>query len=101
MGSTLLRDVLQKSGLFVEGTETYSRTLPLNSYYGFNVTKTEREPIDQIHGFIAAKRIQERNRESGNPGGFYPFVAGIFEVLNATSTDEVRRIVEDNRRKEE
>jgi len=97
----MLRDILQPSGLFIEGTETYSQNLPVNTYYGFNVTKTEREPVDQIHGFIAARRIQERNAVLGEPGMFYPFVAGIFEILNATSREEIGRVVEINGAKEQ
>ncbi len=93
----MLREALEGSGLFVEGTEYETKGKVVNSYYGFNVTKVDEEPIDQIHGFIAAKRIQERNKELyGETGNFYPFIAGVFEVLNARNDDEIRKIVNVN-----
>jgi hypothetical protein len=97
---SLLRDILIPSGLFMEGTENFSSEFPVNTYYGFNVSKTEREPIDQIHGFIAASRIQERNGMYGERGAFYPFIAGVFEVLNSRNEDERERIIEINTRKD-
>ncbi|MCP3685313.1 MAG: hypothetical protein GY861_21890 [bacterium] len=97
----LLRDALLSTGLFIEGTEAYSCSFPVNTYYGFNVTKTNREPIDQIHGFIAAARIKERNKKNGQKGMFFPFVAGVFEVLNTTNQEQIRTIVETNENKEQ
>lgn len=97
----MLREYLDPSGLFIEGTEHYSSSAPIHTYYGFNVTKSDREPIDQIHGFLAAKRIQERNHGLVNEAGtFYAFVAGIFEVLNATSPEDIQRVIEVNSVKE-
>lgn len=98
--ASLIRDALLPTGLFMEGTEQFSDTLPTNTYYGFNVTKTEREPVDQIHAFIAAKRIQDRNASSGPKGLFYAFVAGLFEALNTRSKDELDALIETNRAKE-
>jgi len=81
MSYTLSRS-LRPSGLLGEVVET-TRSLT-GAYYGYNVTKTEREPIDQIHGFLAAKRL---NSDADVAVPFYPFVAGLFEVLNATALE--------------
>lgn len=97
---SLLRDALASTAIFMEGTEEFSSSLPVNTYYGYNVTKSNREPIDQIHGFIAAACIEERNRQFGKTGTFYPFVAGVFEVLNTTNEEQIRKIIEVNTEKE-
>lgn len=98
----LLRDALESSGLFMEGTEHFVLEPSFNSYYGFNVTKTAREPVDQIHGFIAAKRIQSHRQDLGFPcGSFFPFVAGIFEALNTKSVSELAALISTNRMKED
>lgn len=97
----MIREALASSELFVEGTEYFTKNKPVNSYYGFNVTKTEREPLDQIHAFFAAKRIQEQNEKRyGTSGNFHPFVAGIFEVLNAKNPPEAQKIVDVNSKKD-
>lgn len=93
----MIRKVLESSGLFVEGTEVLTRSKVANCYYGFNVTKTDREPVDQIHAFFAAKRIQERNLNLfGEEGEFTAFIAGVFEVLNATNLTELQGILQTN-----
>lgn len=79
-----LEDVLGRTDLYLESIEqrTASDTT-INAYYGFNVSATEREPIDQVSAFIAAKRIQEHNYSNFRERGkFIQFVAGVFEVLN-------------------
>lgn len=98
---TLIRDALFNTAIFIEGTEQFSSSLPVNMYYGYNVTKSNREPIDQIHGFIAAACIEERNRQFGSTGTFYPFVAGVFEVLNTVNDEQIRNIIEVNTVKEQ
>ena len=96
-----LRNYLSESGLFLEGTESVSNTSPINSYSGFNVTKTDQEPIDQIQAFIIAKRIQNWNQQQfGTTGTYIPFIAGIFEVLNANTLDSVNQIINTNTPKE-
>lgn len=97
----LMRDAVIPTGLFIEGTEYFSSSFPTNSYYGFNVTKTEQEPIDQIHGFIAAACLEARNKSFGVTGTFYPFIAGIFEVLNTTNREQIAQIIDKNSEKEE
>ncbi len=97
----ILRDYIAASGLFLEGTERMDINEPLNVYAGINVTKTDKEPIDQLQVFIAAKRIQEWNMEQfGETGVFIPFIAGQYEVLNATSLEEATTIVTQNKKKE-
>jgi len=97
----MIRKALEGSGLFIEGTEVLTRSKVANCYYGFNVTKTEREPVDQIHAFFAAKRIQERNFSLfGEKGEFIAFIAGVFEVLNATNMTELRSILQTNMAKD-
>lgn len=100
MERNLLRDTLFSTGLFVEGTEHFSSSFPVNSYYGYNVTKSDREPIDQIHGFIAAACINERNKFFGKTGTFFPFIAGIFEILNTIGREQPATIIEINAEKE-
>lgn len=96
-----LRKYISQSGLFLEGTESVSITSPINSYSGFNVTKTNDEPIDQIQTFIVAKRIQDWNQQQfGNTGTFIPFIAGLFEILNANNLDAVNQIIDINTPKE-
>jgi len=96
-----LRNYLAQSGLFLEGTESISITSPINSYSGFNVTKTDQEPVDQIQAFIIAKRIQNWNQQQfGNTGMFIPFIAGLFEILNANNLDAVNQIIDINSPKE-
>jgi hypothetical protein len=83
---------LAPSGLLGEVVET---TRPLTgTYYGYNVTKTDREPIDQVHGFLAASRI---SRAADNEVPFFPFVAGLFEVVNATSMQSRDELIVRNR----
>lgn len=96
-----LRSYLGQSALLLEGVEQ----LPLDSsvmvYYGCNVSKTDQEPIDQIQGFLIAKRIQEWNqRNFGEPGLFVPFIGGLFEVLNCKDSDEVPTLLANNSPKE-
>lgn len=81
MNSFALRLAIEPSGLLGEISPLSGDVL--NSYYGFNVTKSSQEPIDQIHGFLAARRVQE---SAG--GTFYAFVAGLFEVVNCISVTE-------------
>ena len=97
-----MRDWLRESGLFLQGTEYFSCHGRVSSYYGFNVTKTDREPIDQVHAFLAARRIQDgcESSRSGR-GRFHAFVAGAFEVLNATSAEETAQILSTNLPKEQ
>ena len=100
MNKKLIRDALASTMLFVEGTEQFSSSLPINIYYGYNVTKSDREPIDQIHGFIAAACIMERNSKAENTATFYPFVAGIFEILNTIGPEQPENIIKINSEKE-
>lgn len=81
-----LAAALAPSGLLAECTDGPTPDTP-SSYYGYNVTKSEREPLDQIHGFIAASRILRYSETLSRlaPPTFYPFIAGRFEVLNTTS----------------
>lgn len=98
----ILRDYLAQSGLFLEGTERMDIDRPLNIYAGINVTKTENEPIDQLQIFITAKRIQEWNiNEFGESGVFIPFIAGQYEVLNASSREEANDLIINNKKKEQ
>lgn len=76
----------------------FTEGVPVNLYSGFNTTDDEegREPIDQIQAFIAASRIQEANREEYDvSGGFFPFVAGGFEALNAESPEQSAQFYEE------
>lgn len=96
-----LRSYINQSALLLEGVENLANTSIVNCYSGFNVTKTEEEPIDQIQAFIAAKRIQEWNLENfGEPGLFIPFIGGLFEVLNCKTVEEVDQVIQLNRPKE-
>ena len=57
-----------------------------NLYYGMNVSRSpELEPLDQLDGFLVARYMQN---VSG--GEFFPFIAGCYDVLNATSPKEAR-----------
>jgi len=97
-----LRSNLNKSALLLEGVENLSQNSIVNVYYGFNVSKTDQEPLDQIQGFIAAKRIQEWNEQQfGEPGIFIPFIGGLFEVLNCQNADEVAGLIKTNYPKEQ
>ena len=86
MLSSELRLALEPTGLLGEISSLPGEAAA--TYYGFNVTKTDREPIDQVHGFIAAKRIQE-----GGGGPFFAFVAGLFEVVNCTTVQQREELV--------
>ncbi|HHT9115713.1 MAG TPA: hypothetical protein ACFYEL_04520 [Candidatus Wunengus californicus] len=97
----MYRETLLASGLFLEGTEFFTSGNLVNSYYGYNVSKMDKEPVDQLHGFWAAKRIQEHNLERfGEAGRFSPFIAGVFEVMNATDRNGVKRVIAENTVKE-
>jgi hypothetical protein len=55
-----------------------------NCYYGMNVSPNQDlEPLDQIDGFLVAKYLQNRTGAE-----FCPFIAGVFDVLNARSEKE-------------
>lgn len=96
------RKYIQQSGLFLESVEKISQELTSNFYCGFNVTKTNKEPIDQLQSFIVAKRIQDCNFiNTGNKGIFISFIGGLFEVLNCKDISEVNQLTEINRPKEE
>ncbi|MBI1293673.1 hypothetical protein GC175_01795 [bacterium] len=101
-GFVMIRQALNMSGLFIEGTEVFTQAHVVQSYYGFNVTKTEREPIDQVHGLLAAKRIQKANiHRFGEPGVFIAFIAGVFEILNAQTPKHLNRILKKNTAKDQ
>lgn len=89
-----IRTLLQPSGLLGEVSDLDSQVR--NSYYGFNVTKSDREPIDQIHGFLAAKRLQE-----SLGGTFWAFIAGLFEVVNCRTMEERDQLIRRNSSLEE
>jgi len=96
-----LESMLQSTELYLEGIEQgmASDTI-INSYYGFNVSRTDSEPIDQISAFIAAKRIQENNYAvHRNSGNFVAFIAGVFEVLNQPR-DQVPHFMDINGKKD-
>ena len=94
MKTNTISEKLNKTGLVLEMVDEAMDKAPINAYYGVNVTKTNSEPIDQIQGFIIAKRIQEYNQEMyGDPGTFIVFIGGLFEVLNAKDIAEVERII--------
>lgn len=96
-----LRSYINQSALLLEGVENLANTSIVNCYSGFNVTKTDEEPIDQIQAFVVAKRIQEWNQENfGEPGLFIPFIGGLFEVLNSATFENVQSLVETNTPKE-
>lgn len=71
-----------------------------NMYYGMNVSKTlALEPIDQLDGFLIASQMQKLEESN-----FYPFIAGLYESLNAQSSAEARliarkRMLAENRKK--
>jgi hypothetical protein len=95
------RAALAASGLLVEGSARSGAEPPGNSYYGFNVTKSDREPVEQIHGFIAARRLSDVAPEHVDAPSFFPFVAGLFEVLNTRSPEELATVVEEKTRREQ
>lgn len=96
-----LRSYLNQSALLLEGVENVTQNSIVNVYYGFNVSKTDQEPLDQIQGFIAAKRIQEWNQKQfGEAGVFIPFIGGLFEVLNCNDDEQLKALVETNTPKE-
>src|SRR5262245_21807240 len=88
-----IAELLRSTGLHAESLSFFWQRSTGSTYYGFNVSKTEREPIDQIHGFIAAARLQQAQQRdgSGRIGTFHAFVAGQFEVLNARNVDELEQ----------
>lgn len=72
-----------------------------NAYYGFNVTKSEKEPIDQIQAFLAAKRVSQECKEKyGKDISFFPFIAGAFEVLHKKNADEMYATLFEKEQKE-
>lgn len=96
-----IRNFLEQSGLFLEGVEKIGNGSCVNFYYGFNVTKTDKEPIDQLQAFIAAKRIQEYNtKQFGKSGIFISFIGGLFEILNCKNLKEVDDLIKLNTPKE-
>jgi len=97
-----LWSILESTGLHAESCSHAWRTKPGSSYYGFNVSKTHEEPVDQIHGFIAAKRIQDSLSVSSpsTVPAFNALVAGEFEILNATSLEDLQTIHERNRERD-
>lgn len=97
-----IRKYIQPSALLLEGVEKLNQNSIANIYCGFNVTKTDKEPIDQLQAFIAAKRIQEYNLEKfGKKGVFIAFVGGLFEVLNCRDIQEATELIKRNTPKEE
>ncbi|OGD63617.1 hypothetical protein A2160_02010 [Candidatus Beckwithbacteria bacterium RBG_13_42_9] len=97
-----IRKYIQPSALFLEGVENLTQDSSANVYCGFNVTKTDKEPIDQLQAFIIAKRIQEYNLDQfGKKGTFIAFIGGLFEVLNCRNVEEVDKLIERNKPKEE
>ena len=100
--SITLRNYLNKSALFLEGVENLEyQNQVVNSYCGINVSKTNKEPIDQIQIFIAAKRIQNYNlKKFDDPGKFILLIAGIYEILNAKNQKEAEKIIKNNQIKE-
>lgn len=96
-----LRDYLGRTGLFLEAVENLDLDGPVNPYYGINVSKTDKEPIDQVQGIIALKRIQEWNESNvGDKGKSIILIGGIYEVLNARTLKEVETIIQRNAQKE-
>jgi hypothetical protein len=92
---------LNQTGLFLEGTDEGIVNSPINAYVGVNVSKTENEPIDQILFFTTLKRIQNWNLTNfGEKGESIIFIGGLFEILNATNSQEVNQIIEINIAKE-
>lgn len=94
----LPRDVLASTGLLVEATDCHPDDGRLTSYYGYNVTKSTREPVEQIHGFLAARALAEACGRSA--AAFFPLIAGLFEVLNTKSHDELQRVAAEKRARE-
>lgn len=82
---------LTNFGMCTDYILNHSKGKVINAYYGFNVSKIDKEPIDQIQAFIAAKRIQDYNKQLyGKEGMFFPFIAGAFEVMNL---DDINSII--------
>ena len=60
-----------------------------NTYYGLNVSSNiGLEPIDQLDGFLVASYIQKSDPQKY----FYPYIAGVYNVLNARSPDEALKV---------
>lgn len=58
-----------------------------NLYYGINISSNAGlEPIDQLDGFLVASYIQRASARK-----FFPYLAGVYNVLNARSPDEARK----------
>lgn len=96
-----LREILERTQLFADSIEQREEDQIIHPYYGFNVTKTELEPVDQIQAFIAAKRIQEHNEESGEKVSFFhAFIAGGFDALHEDSERRVTAVFEKKEKKE-
>ena len=94
-----IRKCIQQTGLLLEGVEQLNSNSAVNVYCGFNVTKTNREPVDQIQAFIAAKKIQNYNKDFfGDTGIFISFIGGLFEVLNCKNLEETNEIVKVNQK---
>lgn len=93
---TFLSEVFNLSELYVASQESFLYRDTINPYYGFNVSRTDEEPIEQIQAFIAASRL----RELTGGGFFVPFIAGSFEALNATSVEDVYETLERQEKKE-
>ncbi|MBD3280192.1 hypothetical protein GF389_01550 [Candidatus Dojkabacteria bacterium] len=97
-----IRQYLSGTGLLLEADVTLAKKALVNSYYGINVTKTDKEPIDQIQGLICQKRIQEWNEVNfGNKGKQIIFIGGLFEILNTQNLEALQMIVKKNLKKEQ
>ncbi len=82
------RENLPRLIQYVRGGMTNKR----NSYYGINVSSNiGLEPIDQLDGFLVAKYIQQL---FGQQQKFYPYIAGVYNALNARSPKEATKIAE-------
>lgn len=99
----MLQSIINKTGIYADSVETpVSAQRVINSYYGFNVTKIEREPLDQIHAFLVARRIQDHNIQMyGDRGQFFPFIAGAFEALHQKNLPKVHESLERNGKKDQ
>ncbi len=96
-----LRSYLNQSALLLEGVEQLPMNSVIMAYYGFNVSKMDQEPIDQIQGFLIAKRIQEWNQKKfGESGLFIPFIGGLFEILNCKNTNDISNVLSQSNPKE-
>ncbi len=98
----MLEHILGETGLYLEENSLIPQPCPFRTYQGFNVSRIEQEPIEQIQSFIAAKRLQEYNLATfGEPGVFIAFIAGIFEIMNKAGIKEVLKTYTINSAKEE